>query len=431
MRIEIGNQKHMHMLNKALLVSLCLFHVLLISGQQKLSDIEHKYPFLQSQNAYLVHYGDSTASMHFMERFAQLNLCGTERLSIAHFGGSHVQAGTLSRNIWRNLQTLYPSVYGAPGFVFPFHLAKTNNPAHYQTESSAEFTSIRAARPSENARWGMSAITIFTHDTAGYVRMFNRDADTNYWSFNRVKIYTPVCDSVFPIYPDSSYNVIATNVDSVAGMVEWVLDANYTELLFHWNKTDSLQHVLYIDGIQLDNSEPGITYHAMGANGNSTKSLVRSEAFWPQIKYLNADLAIFGVGINDAHKSKVGFDVIEYKNNYRKIIDTLRAHNPNIALIFMTNNDSYYKGSPNPNALRVQKAMQHLATEYGGWVFDLFSYMGGMNASQVWHRHGLGKRDKIHFTPEGYRVHADAMHQAIKHAFFDYLHKTYPQPLIE
>lgn len=430
MHTPIGNQMS-KLMSKHTIIAFCVLWGTFVSAQQTLSEIANKYPFLQAQNAYLVHYGDSTASNHFMERFAQLNLCGDAGVSIAHFGGSHVQAGTLSRTLWRNLQTLNPDAPGAPGFVYPFHLAKTNNPSHYLSESNAEFSSIRAARPSESARWGMSAITIFTNDTSGYVRMKNLDENSSYWSFSRVRIYTPLGDSCFSIYPDSSYNVLVTNIDSTAGMIEWILDSNHSELLFHWEKRDTLQRVFYLDGVQLDKGAPGITYHAMGANGNSTKSLVRSKALWPQLKYLNADLAIFGVGINDAHKSHAEFDVIQYKNNYRQIIDSLRAHNPNIALIFMTNNDSYYKGSPNGNALRVQKAMQHLAGEYGGWVFDLFSYMGGMNASQVWHRQGLGKRDKIHFTPDGYRIHADAMYQAIKFAFFEYLQKAYPQPLIE
>lgn len=415
---------------------LVFIHFLLVIAQvfaqqrQTLSEIEKTYPFLKASNAHLVHYGDSNASTCFLKKFTQLNLCGDEQISVAHFGGSHVQSGTLSRSIWRNFQSLYPDANGSPGFIFPFHLAKTNNPSHYLSESNAEFTSIRAARPSENARWGMSAITILTEDTTGYVRMNNRDNNAKYWAFNKVRIYTPLGDSCFQLYPDSTYGIISTSIDTIAGMIEWQLDSTYRELIFHWEKTDSNQHVLYLDGVQLENDDPGITYNAMGANGNSTQSLVRSKALWPQIKYLHADLVIFGIGINDAHKSSAEFKVVDYKNNYRQIIDSLRAHNPNVAFIFMTNNDSYYRGAPNPNALRVQKVMQQLAEEYGGWVFDLFNYMGGMNASQLWHRHGLGKRDKIHFTPEGYRIHADALFQAIKYTFFNYLTNTYPDPLI-
>jgi lysophospholipase L1-like esterase len=396
---------------------------------QKLNEIEDKYAFLKAENAKLRYYGDSTSLISFFEKFEKLNVCGDGKLNISHFGGSHVQAGTLSRTIWRNMQSLYPEAPGAPGFVFPFHLAKTNNPAHYHTESNGEWTSIRSAKPSEQARWGMSAITVHTRDTSGYIHMFNTDKDDTYWAFDRIKIYTPLGDSCFTITPDSSLGVLETRIDSIAGMIEWVLDSVYTRVHFHWNKTDSLQRVLYLDGIQLSGRRPGITYHGMGANGNSTESLVRSVALYPQLKYLESDLAVFGIGINDAHKSEREFKTYEYKNNYRKIIDTLRAYHPEMAIIFVTNNDSYYKQMPNPNARKVQRALRELAEEYGGWVFDLFDYMGGMNASQVWHRHGLGKRDKIHFTPEGYRIQADAMFQSLQREFFDYLQQKYPEPL--
>ncbi|MCC5917606.1 MAG: hypothetical protein JJU02_09810 [Cryomorphaceae bacterium] len=395
-----------------------------------LSEIEKKYPFLHAENALLKHYGDKQAAQYFFEKLIMLNLCGEGRINVTHFGGSHVQAGTLSRTLWRNLQSLYPDAPGSPGFVFPFNLAKTNNPRHYKTESRASFESIRSARPSEHARWGMAAITAKTMDTTGFFRMFNQDDDNRYWKFDRFRVYTPIGDSCFALFPDSNLPVIETIIDTMAGMIEYVLDKEVTEVVMHWKKTDSLQKVLYIDGVQLLNDKPGITYHAMGANGNSTNSLVRSEALWPQLKYLHSDLVVFGVGINDAHKSQSAFSEREYADNYRKIIDSLRAVNPKVALLFVTNNDSYYKNMPNPNAKKVQRIMQELATEYGGWVFDLFNYMGGMNASQIWEHHGLGKRDKIHFTNDGYRIQADAMFQAIQHAFFDYLSQTYAEPLV-
>lgn len=403
---------------------------LMAQSPKTLSEIERLYPFLKAQNALLTHYGDASAAKHFFDKYEQLNLCGDEQIAVAHFGGSHVQAGTLSRRMQKNLQSLNPNHTGAPGFFFPFHLAKTNNPAHYYSESNAPFTSIRAAKPSDMGRWGMSAITVYTHDSSGYVMVKGMGDDKANWVFDKVRIFTPLGDSCFSLKLDSAYNVLDKNIDSAAGMVEWTLDTLYHSLTFHWEKTDSLQQVLYLDGIQLLNSRPGITYHGMGANGNSTGSLVRSEAMPHQIKYLDADLAIFGIGINDAHKSQSAFNVEEYKRNYREVLDELRAHNPNTAFIFMTNNDSYYKGIPNPNAKRVQIAMRQLAEEYGGWVFDLFNYMGGMNASQVWFQHGLGKRDKIHFTEEGYLLHADALYQSVKLSFFDFLKNKYPKPLI-
>ena len=393
---------------------------------KSLSEIQSKYPFLLAEKGGMTYYGDSAYRDAFFQKLEELNLCGEGTVNISHFGGSHVQAGTLPRKIWKNLNLLYPPTNGAPGFVFPFNIGRTNNPRHYYADSDAEWTKIRAARPSDTARWGMSAITIYTRDTSGYVRMYNRADDSAYWVFDQVRIFTPIGDTNFVITPDSSMGVVSTRVDSAAGMIEWKLSHEKRELLFHWSKNDSVQSVMYLDGVQLSNSRPGIVFNAMGANGNSTRSLIRSTEFESQVPYLETDLAIFGIGINDAHKPPQEFDVEEYKENYRKIIASLRRANPKMAILFITNNDSYYGRSPNPNALEVRRAMIELAEEQGAWVFDLFEYMGGMRSSVIWYRQGLGKKDKIHFTPEGYQIQADAMYQALEKDFFNYLRKQYP-----
>lgn len=415
-------------IHKYVFFGFILLFSLLVKGQEPktLSEIQEKYPFLLAEKGGMIYYGDSTYRNAFFQKLEELNLCGEGTIKISHFGGSHVQAGTLPRKIWNNLNLLYPPTNGAPGFVFPFNIGRTNNPRHYYTESSSEWTKIRAARPSDTARWGMSAITIYTHDTSGFVRMYNRDEDSAYWVFDRIRLFTPIGDSNYSITPDTSLNVVSTHIDSATGVIEWILAEEKRELIFHWNKTDSAQSVIYIDGIQLNNNRPGIVFNAMGANGNSTRSLIRSIEFSDQVPYLETDLAIFGIGINDAHKPPSEFDVEEYKENYRRIIADLRQSNPNMAILFITNNDSYYGRSPNPNALEVRSAMIELAREQGAWVFDLFDYMGGLRSSVIWYRQGLGKKDKIHFTPEGYQIQADAMYQALEKDFFNYLREQYP-----
>lgn len=415
-------------IHKLVLIVLPVLLGPLVMAQEpkSLTEIQNEFPFLLAEKGGMTYYGDTTYRDAFFQKLEELNLCGEGTVNISHFGGSHVQAGTLPRKIWKNLNLLYPPTNGAPGFLFPFNIGRTNNPRHYYSDSNADWTKIRAARPSDTARWGMSAITIYTHDTSGYVRMYNRDEDSAYWVFDRVRIFTPVGDTNFVITPDSSMGVVSTRIDSAAGVIEWTLSEEKRELLFHWQKDSSIQRAIFLDGVQLLNSRPGIVFNAMGANGNSTRSLIRSMEFESQVPYLGTDLAIFGIGINDAHKPPEEFDVEEYKENYRKIIRALRKANPNMAILFITNNDSYYGRSPNPNALEVRRAMIDLAEEQGAWVFDLFEYMGGLRSSVIWYRQGLGKKDKIHFTPEGYQIQADAMYQALEKDFFDYLRKQYP-----
>jgi lysophospholipase L1-like esterase len=152
---------------------------------------------------------------------------------------------------------------------------------------------------------------------------------------------------------------------------------------------------------------------------------LRGQYFAPQLETTDPDLVIFGIGINDAYMPEDRFSQEEFENNYRELIRIFRNVNPNVQFIFMTNNDSYYKGLyPNANALKVQKAMKTLAAEYGGAYWDLFGIMGGLNSVKMWNNEGLAKNDLVHFTPAGYVLQADMLFKAISDAYGEYLKKT-------
>ena len=385
------------------------------------TDVQMDYPFLRASKAGNKYYGPTAPREAFFQKLESLSLCGEGTVHITHFGGSHVQAGTLSWQLRANFSQLNPEAPGAPGFIFPFNLARTNNPSHYYADSDASFDRNRAALPADTGRWGVSTIRMSTTDSAGSIRLYNRAEDSSYFAFNRATLYTPLDSLEFEVWADSTMGAVVTHRDSARGAITWEFDTLCTELVLRWNNTDSTRERLTVDGFDLRNDRPGIVYHALGANGNSTESLVRSSHFFRQLPNLETDLAIFGIGINDAYKPENQFDAEGYRANYQQIIDSLRAANPRVALWFITNNDSYYNHAPNPTARVVADIMTELAEANGGWVFDLFSYMGGMNASMIWYQHDLGKRDKIHFTPAGYRVQANMMYRALERDFFQYL----------
>jgi len=389
------------------------------------TDVQYEYPFLRAGKASNNYYGPRAPRDAFFQKLESYSICGEEKIYVTHFGGSHVQAGTLSWQLRNNFCSLHPDASGAPGFLFPFNLARTNNPSYYYADSEANFDRNRAALKSDTGRWGMSTIRMTTTDTSGSIRIYNRAEDSTYFWFTRATIYTPLDSNAFQFWPDSALRVTSTYRDTAKGALTWEFDTLYRELRFNWHRADSTQTSLTIDGFYLDSDAPGIRYHGMGANGNSTESLVRCSHFFKQLPDLQTDLAIFGIGINDAYKPEEQFDAAQYEANYQQIIDSLRAANPNVALWFITNNDSYYDHAPNPTARKIVEIMTRLAEKNGGWVFDLFTYMGGMNASMVWYQHNLGKRDKIHFTPEGYRIQANMMYRAMEHDFFNYLYQQH------
>ena len=129
---------------------------------------------------------------------------------------------------------------------------------------------------------------------------------------------------------------------------------------------------------------------------------------------------IFSVGINDAYDSQ--FTASNYEKNYDTLIQYFQTVSPNTALLFTTNNDSYFKRKyPNKKAEEVRTVMKNLATKYGGGVWDMYGLMGGLGSVRTWEKAGLAKKDKIHFTKAGYETVGDLLFEAIIKSYNDFL----------
>ena len=70
--------------------------------------------------------------------------------------------------------------------------------------------------------------------------------------------------------------------------------------------------------------------------------------------------------------------------------------------------------------------MVNLAKQYHSGLWDLFDVMGGLGSIKLWEQEGLAKRDKIHFTTEGYKLIGDFMFAALMQQYDAYLKSTNP-----
>ena len=100
------------------------------------------------------------------------------------------------------------------------------------------------------------------------------------------------------------------------------------------------------------------------------------------------------------------------------LMDKLRAVNPNVCFLFITNNDCWLRvgrqrRTYNRNTQKVEQAMMELARECNGAVWNQFRIMGGYSSSNRWVSAHLMNRDHIHFSPEGYELLADLLYNAI------------------
>ena len=67
--------------------------------------------------------------------------------------------------------------------------------------------------------------------------------------------------------------------------------------------------------------------------------------------------------------------------------------------------------------------IRELGRTYGCGVWDFYGIMGGLNSIVVWQQFGLAKRDRIHFTRNGYLLMGDLFFNAFLKSYDDYLEK--------
>ena len=393
---------------------------------QSLASHKKQYPFVNWGAHKLQFYGDTTHYNKFFGKLEQLVFEGYGQVQVMQIGGSHVQAGTMTRQLREHFHALSPGLMGERGFMFPYHLAKTNNPYDYKTIFTGQWEGHRAALGRGGVQYGLAATAAETYDSTATVVFYAEAEDGTRHQFNQVRIFYEFSPESFDVELLEGYNITHTRRDSVSNYKEFFFDVFYDTLKFRVVKSDSLQKRLNIHGIQYLNGTPGVTFHSIGANGASVPTYLKSEKFQAHLAACPPDLVIFGIGINDANKPQSEFRAADYKAHYQQLMQQIKAVNPDVCFFFITNNDSYYQRKyPNPNALQVRMVMQELAAEHNGAVWDLFEVMGGLGGSLEWEKQGLVKADKIHFTPEGYRLQGDLMFDGIKTAFGNYLSRKH------
>lgn len=375
------------------------------------------YPFIQYRKNGLIFLGDSSDMQNFYNKMDQLIFQGRGKINIVHIGGSHVQADIVSGRVRERLSNFYPSNKGSRGMVFPYKVAGTNNPYNYVVNYTGKWESCKNTQREKFCELGLTGISITTRDTTSTISISLKTDYYQAYDFNHIRLFhksDSLLFSVFPILEDTTAcYTIKSQVEK--GITDIYLDKYYHQISLRFKKTDSLQWGYTLLGIQLENEDPGITYHAIGVNGASTNSYLRCQLLPAHIREIKPDLVIMGIGINDA--AGKDFDPLAFEYNYRKLIDSIRAASPSTAILLITNNDSYKKYKRkyyvNKNGPVVRESMLKLGKEMNLAVWDFFTVMGGLESMEIWMKNGLAKSDRVHFTTSGYKLMGDLLFEAL------------------
>ena len=410
-------------------IGLILACQLLMAQSLPLVKAVPNYDFAHFERNQILYPGDSLAMERFFQKMDSVIFLGEGNVSIMHIGGSHVQAGVFTQQFRDNLLSISTDLIGGQNFVFPFSAGGTNNPSHFIVRSTGEWSYCRnAVRRETDKRMGLAGAAITTTDSLATVSIMTREKDpsdlTPDFDFNRVTVIG---------FSETE------NVTPVVGYNGTVMQGKYDE----WKSTNTFQLPDFTDsicilfdsvpgeftltGVLLENDMPGISVHGIGVNGASVPSYLRCDDFERDLELIRPDLIIFGIGINDA--AEKDFEKQVFKRNYDELIQVIKRVNPDCALLFMTNNDSFKRVKTrrktryevNENGRIAEDAFMEMGKRYNAAVWDQFDIMGGLKSMKDWENAGLAKKDKIHFTNEGYRVLGDLLYNALITRYIEHI----------
>lgn len=373
------------------------------------------YPFIRYNESRL-HFGkDSAAFMKLYEKIDELRSGKRNRVTIVHYGGSHIQAGIWSEKLMDNFQAM-GHFEGGGAWAFPYKIAKTNGPPFYISFSSGHWKRCRCALAREMCpNLGMNGIAAITNDsTTNFgVRL---TPNNHLKSFNTVRVYHNFNTS-FEIHLGEQAGLpFKRTDDKKKGYSEFVFESNIDSINFQLIRKDTLQKDFILYGVSLENSGPGFYYAGFGVNGASSNSYLRCNLFVEQLKTLKPDLAIFSLGVNDTQGKD--FTKAEYIANYDSLVAQIKKASPNCAFLFITTSDNYIRRkTSNKRPITAEEAMYDMMEKHKAGLWDLYAVMGGYKSIYKWYKAGLAAKDKVHFNGRGYNIIGQMMFDAINRSY--------------
>ena len=381
----------------------------------------NKYPYINQDLNHIKIYGNKTWNK-FFRKLDRLYENGNENLNIYHFGGSHIQADIWSNNLRENFQHSLPFNNAGRGFFFPFRLIKSNGSPIITSSHSGKWKGYRNSVNYHNGPFGLLGARAELLDSSSTINIWYKNPRNQFNSFQEIDLFFEDSSNNYDItlILDSTIQISSQNLE---GHIKYQLSKAVDSLSFSIAKKQNIESKFSLFGFYFDNNKHGISYHSIGVNGASVPSYLRCVNLENQLELMPPDLVIFSIGINDAYEND--FSKESYSKNYDTLIQRIYSINPEAAILFTTNNDSYYhRKHPNKRVYEAKEAMVDLAKAKKLAVWDMFEIMGGLNSIQKWYSDDLAKKDLLHLNYKGYNLIGDLLFEAFMEAYKKYTTKN-------
>lgn len=370
---------------------------------------------------------DSTSLSFIYEKLLQLESTKQGRVNIVHIGDSHIQADILSGSIRQKMQLKFGNA--GRGLIFPYRVAKSNEPTSYKTATNVVWDSKRNVFVDKPLPIGVSGFTVETNDSLAEINLTVKDQPKLGYGFTKFTLFhekglnnydITVCDEL-----NCEVGVLGPIDKSPNPFVSELKFSKPMRQIYLRNKMvadTSVRHSTRIYGMLLENDSAGVLYDMIGVNGAEYRHYNMSKYFFQQFAYLNADLVIVSMGTNEAFYN--GFDKDLFYRNIDSLVTSIKNVNPNTAILLTTPGDSFRKSRKgrvkNPEMKIAKETVISYCLDHNLAYWDLYEIMGGYGSMAKWYSAQLSAKDRVHFSGKGYQIQGDLLYQAFMKGYEKY-----------
>ncbi|MBD0256290.1 MAG: hypothetical protein ICV83_11275 [Cytophagales bacterium] len=378
------------------------------------------YPFIHKDKNVIIRRGDEPLEAFYGSLDSLAG--GTRRkVNIVHIGDSHVQADMFPGKLRESFH-LDPALgNGGRGLTFPYRAVGTNSPINLKVAYTGTWTGCRNIARTQTCDWGLAGITATTNDPeATFTINPNLNAPLGLtYPVTRIKVFYDVHNASQFTVNLLNEGVTATQHVDPRGFVEFQLETPVDEVRVGLQKSSPDQLAFTLQGVTLENDQPGVQYHSVGINGAEVGSFLRSPHLEAQLAVLEPDLVIVSLGTNDAFPAS--FDPAAFKRGYGTLIQRIRRAAPRASLLLTAPGDCYRgRRYPNLNNAKATRQLLELAEETGSAVWNFYEVMGGLRSIGKWYASGLAASDKVHLTRKGYELQGTLLYEALLNDYYAY-----------
>ncbi len=384
------------------------------------------YKFIKKEHNKLE---NDTCLWAFYERLYQLDKLKLGRVNIVHIGDSHVQADFFSGSIRQKLQLKFGNA--GRGLIFPYRVAKTNEPVSYRTTSNTDWSAKRNVFLDNPLPIGISGFTMETSDSLAEIDLTVKDQPGLGYRFSKLTLFHEKGINNYDITVCDELNCEkgefkSTDQSSNPFVSQIKLDKPMEQLILKNKRTDSShQNSTRIYGLLLENDSAGILYNTIGVNGAEYRHFNMSKYFVQQFSYLDPDLVIISLGTNEAFSA--GFDKVDFGKNIDTLVTNIQQANPNAAVLITTPGDSYRKARKgkvkNPDVKAARLTIINYCLQHHLAYWDWYEIMGGYGSMNNWFLAKIAQKDRVHLNGRGYQIQGDLLYRAFIKGYQEYIQK--------